>query len=169
MSVSEKLCLSCGLCCDGALFKKVSLGATDQLDTLRAVGIEVFEEEKGRWLRQPCAAYKNGKCNIYDKRPKHCLQFQCKLLKRVIDDETIWKEALQLVQTTLRHKVRVESKLDSAMRNAGRNDLSGKYEQLLDSIESKADPSAFRKRYADVLLDYVSLTLQIDRHFKEEK
>jgi hypothetical protein len=63
----ETLCRSCGLCCDGSLFGRVTLQADE-------VHLPVLE--------QPCAAHSSSACSIYAERPRACRAFTCRLYER---------------------------------------------------------------------------------------
>ena len=75
------ICLECGMCCDGTLFKFGNIvDETDKQNTINK-GIEVsFQKEK--WVfNQPCAQFK-GCCQIYGQsRPIVCDNFFCDSLK----------------------------------------------------------------------------------------
>jgi Fe-S-cluster containining protein len=78
---SADLCQSCGLCCDGTLFRVVQLKPQDDVHTLMMAGIAVMTDDNAGRFRQPCAAYQ-GCCRIYASRPSACRAYQCHLLKR---------------------------------------------------------------------------------------
>ena len=82
--LTETLCTSCGLCCDGTLFADVELVGQAEVARLEIMGMEV-ENENGSigLLSQPCAALRGTRCGIYAHRPKCCRVFQCHLLQNV--------------------------------------------------------------------------------------
>jgi Fe-S-cluster containining protein len=81
------LCQSCGLCCDGSLFGRVSLGP-EEIAPARRNRLHVLRDGKG--FEQPCAALSvreapdgaRGVCRIYDERPLSCRKFECRLYDR---------------------------------------------------------------------------------------
>src|SRR5215472_16937799 len=81
----ERLCQSCGLCCDGSLFGRVGL-APGEVEGARRRGLRVVPS--GGSLEQPCAALEasaSGRrrtCSIYDERPQSCRAFACRLYER---------------------------------------------------------------------------------------
>ena len=79
VSVQTRLCLSCGLCCNGVLFGDVKLQAEDNPALLHKLGLSI---QKARF-KQPCAALDGCRCKIYSDRPAYCRKFECLLLKRV--------------------------------------------------------------------------------------
>jgi Fe-S-cluster containining protein len=107
-SVGEKLCLTCGLCCNGVIFADVQLQRGDdakQLETLgltlsRVRGQKAKEAKTAVWkFLQPCAAFDGCHCRVYSDRPKHCRAFDCALLKSVSAGETKTAAALRLIET----------------------------------------------------------------------
>jgi len=74
MTDLEKLCRSCGLCCDGSLFGRVPLAPDERKTRLRVVS-------SGASFEQPCSAF-SGTCAIYEERPRACRAFTCRLYER---------------------------------------------------------------------------------------
>jgi Fe-S-cluster containining protein len=82
----ERLCTSCGLCCDGSMFADLELASAREALAAEAMGLEVDEADDARGgmvLVQPCAALKSRRCSVYAFRPKCCRSFECGLLQRV--------------------------------------------------------------------------------------
>jgi hypothetical protein len=73
------LCESCGLCCDGALFRCVGL-TPDEARWARARGIELWEPGGAPALPQPCALLEGTRCTAYGSRPERCRRFECDML-----------------------------------------------------------------------------------------
>jgi Fe-S-cluster containining protein len=83
---ASKLCVGCGLCCDGTLFADVELAGAREALEAEAMGLEVEESDErrgGAVLVQPCAALRGRRCSVYEFRPKCCRTFECGLLQRV--------------------------------------------------------------------------------------
>ena len=116
-SLPEQLCLACGLCCNGVLFKDVELQPGDNAEHLRSFGLPVREARRvwrksGRSLHskpetrnpkfpQPCAALCAGnRCRIYAGRPARCREFECALFKSVAAGETELAAALKTIRAT---------------------------------------------------------------------
>jgi Fe-S-cluster containining protein len=77
------LCQSCGLCCDGSLFGRVSL-APEEVAAARQRHLPVLAN--GRALEQPCTALasldgadRRRVCSVYPDRPRACRDFACRL------------------------------------------------------------------------------------------
>src|SRR5262245_20222594 len=101
-SLGVRLCLSCGLCCDGTLFRDVELQAADDLsrramaDVLDATHLNLAQ--KSKWP-QPCAALcADLRCQIYADRPSRCRDFECELFKAVASGTFETDEALKVIR-----------------------------------------------------------------------
>ncbi len=106
-SVGEKLCLTCGLCCNGVIFADVQLKRGDDDERFKALGLPLAkfrgrQTEHGQsthWkFPQPCAAFDGCHCRIYADRPKHCRAFDCALLKSVNAGEVKVPAALRSIE-----------------------------------------------------------------------
>lgn len=104
----QRLCLSCGLCCNGVLFRDVKLQATDRVQTLQKMGIPVQLNGRKAKFNQPCAALSNCACEIYDNRPVHCRTFECLLYKSVRVGDVTPAQALKTVKKARLAVVEVE-------------------------------------------------------------
>ena len=100
-----KLCLQCGLCCNGVLFKDVELQPGDAPATLKRLGISLTKTNK---FPQPCGALNGCECRIYANRPTRCRQFECALLKAVVASEVEVPAALRMIRDTQRKAEQVK-------------------------------------------------------------
>lgn len=79
MSSLSDLCVSCGLCCDGSLFRYVRL-ASGEAERLSRAGCEVERRRDGSLaLRLGCARLEDLRCALYLDRPEGCRAFVCRL------------------------------------------------------------------------------------------
>ena len=107
MSLSA-LCLECGLCCDGTLFRHVAISAGERQELVK-LGIGVGEKQKHEVMWLPCGKLEGKCCSIYEARPGGCRRFVCALGKRLVASEVTLPEAeghVREMQTridTLRH------------------------------------------------------------------
>lgn len=106
MNSAEKLCLACGLCCDGTLFDNVQLGAGEDAKKLKALGLLVAVT-RGRaavtYFRQPCAALcADRSCRVYAERPGQCRAFECGVYKDAQAGRIEEASALRLVKQARR-------------------------------------------------------------------
>jgi Fe-S-cluster containining protein len=80
--LTDTLCTTCGLCCDGTLFADVELVGQAEVARLENMGMDIENEGRNTGLlSQPCAALRGTRCGIYAHRPKCCRVFQCDLLQ----------------------------------------------------------------------------------------
>jgi Fe-S-cluster containining protein len=126
-SVAEKLCLTCGLCCNGVIFADVQLQRGDNGERIKALGLPLARFRKdqseknaaGQWkFPQPCAAFDGCHCRIYADRPKHCRAFDCALLKNVKEGEVKVPAALRQIEKA---RARAE-KVRQLLRKLGEKD-----------------------------------------------
>ena len=102
MNSGEKLCLACGLCCDGTLFDNVQLGPGDDAKKIKALGLPVTVS-RGRtpvtFFRQPCPALcADRTCQVYADRPGQCRAFECGVFKDAHAGRITFAAALRLVK-----------------------------------------------------------------------
>ena len=63
MNDGGRLCLACGMCCDGSLFGLVRLGAAEVARMTR-LGLPVFSPDDHPALKQPCRALNELTCTV---------------------------------------------------------------------------------------------------------
>ena len=96
--LTDTLCTSCGLCCDGTLFADVELVGQAELARLEIMGMEVEHEGRNTGLlSQPCAALRGTRCGIYTHRPKCCRVFQCHLLQSAQSGAVTVEQAMEQI------------------------------------------------------------------------
>lgn len=89
---TDGLCLRCGMCCDGTLFRDVELRPPDDRAALERAGLEIRpfrrstagQRVSGQRFSQPCAALgPECRCQVYGDRPASCRAFECTLFQAV--------------------------------------------------------------------------------------
>lgn len=95
---ASRLCLSCGLCCTGALFDRAK-AAPEERPALELLGLHWVEEKGETGFRQPCPAFRGGACGVYEQRPRVCRTFRCRLLRNLDKGAVTMEEALATVST----------------------------------------------------------------------
>jgi uncharacterized protein len=94
----SSLCLPCGLCCDGSLFERARL-QPGEIGLAAKLGLILLPGNAQKpCFSQPCSAFKNGICNIYERRPDVCIGFKCKLLQKYENGQLGLPEALESVR-----------------------------------------------------------------------
>lgn len=92
----SRLCLACGICCQGALHRWARI-TEDEIETAERLGLAVSSGEKGPVFALPCSLHREGRCTVYTERPSPCSSYQCKLLRRYLAGESTWDESIRRV------------------------------------------------------------------------
>lgn len=108
-SEASRLCLACGLCCDGTIFD-VARVAEAELPALAAMGIKTGTRAFGAVLVQPCVALDGATCTVYALRPHTCRAYRCNLLVALAGGEVSFDECLAHVDEAkaLKHAHAIE-------------------------------------------------------------
>lgn len=93
----SELCLACGLCCDGSLFKHVRVTAAER-EQLVPLGIAVAAKRGADFMALPCGKLDGRACTIYGARPGGCRRFVCAIGRRLEQKEAAGDEALRVVR-----------------------------------------------------------------------
>ncbi|MDG1475687.1 MAG: YkgJ family cysteine cluster protein [Vicingaceae bacterium] len=110
MSDSDNLCLSCLLCCNGTLIGFVQL-EREEIPALKDI-LEIEEDSNGDGVfLQACNNLCDKGCTIYDKRPKQCRSFNCKLLKSVEENEIHFDSAVDVINVVKQKKIKIEKQI----------------------------------------------------------
>jgi len=111
--LTDTLCTTCGLCCDGTLFADVELNGRAEAARLEIMGMDVENEDRNTGLlSQPCAALRGTRCGIYAHRPKCCRVFQCRLLQNAQQGAVTVERALVQIADAREQIRRVRAMLD---------------------------------------------------------
>jgi len=148
-SLTDTLCIGCGLCCDGSLFADVELAGSHEGSALEVMGLEIedTDEGDGELLLQPCRALKGKRCSIYPHRPDCCRTFKCRLLQEVERGAVSVGQANGKIEEALRRIERVKElvvHLGPANEHLPLKERCG--EALALSEEVDAGPAMNRKR-----------------------
>lgn len=92
MSLST-LCLSCGLCCDGTLFRQVRI-TPEERARLVELRIGTGRKSGADVMLLPCGKLEGKCCSIYEARPGGCRRFVCDLGRRLESNELSFDEAM---------------------------------------------------------------------------
>ncbi|MFT3711069.1 MAG: YkgJ family cysteine cluster protein [Archangium sp.] len=92
------LCLSCGLCCDGTMFRVVKLHE-GEAERLRS-RVKLTEDKSH--IPQRCSALRGDLCcGVYEDRPKICRAFRCLALAGLDSGRMTAAESQELIDETL--------------------------------------------------------------------
>lgn len=119
----QKVCLSCGLCCDGTLFTNARLrpGERGEIgglpELIKASSFRAGDEEL---FRLPCG-YFSGRCTIYDRKKAWvCSAFRCRVLKDFAGGVISLEEALETVRDAVRMRDELAEMFSTVSGSAGR-------------------------------------------------
>jgi len=114
----SELCLQCGLCCDGTLFRLAQLDEGEQA-LVESLGLAVeAKPEGGIGLPIPCPAFIDGCCSLYTVgRPEICGSYRCALLNSYEAGTRNLSELLPIVQ--LVHSLARELEVEMGIPTGG--------------------------------------------------
>ncbi|MDP3071060.1 MAG: YkgJ family cysteine cluster protein [Opitutaceae bacterium] len=154
MTSGEKLCLACGLCCDGTLFDNVRLGPGDDAQHLKALGLPVAVTRTATpvvHFRQPCAALcEDRTCRLYTERPAQCRSFECGVFKATQAGRIAFAAALRLVKQARRRADKVRRLLRALGETDEHRPLGERFRRTQRRLESGAADAAAGETFADL-------------------
>lgn len=96
-AAASRLCLACGMCCNGVLFQIVRLQAEDSPRELEKLGMALSRKKTEPYFNQPCRFLDNCTCQIYSQRPSRCRQFECRQIVALAGGDTSEAEAAAVI------------------------------------------------------------------------
>jgi len=156
LTSAEKLCLACGLCCDGTLFDNVRLEPGDDAKRLKTLGLPVTVS-RGREpvarFNQPCAALCTDRtCQVYANRPKQCRTYECMIFKRMQSGELAPGTALRAVTNARRQANRVRRLLRALGDTDEKRSLGERFFRMQCRMEEKPADAPALATFADLSL-----------------
>ena len=144
--LTDDLCLRCGLCCDGTLFRAVELQSGDDPIHLKNLGLPIHPVRRrqsrtstGSQFSQPCQALGAGcRCRIYSERPTYCRQFECLLFQQVRETKQTAAEALRLIRSARRRAATVRRLLEKLGDHDTQEPLALRFRRMRKRIETTA-------------------------------
>jgi Fe-S-cluster containining protein len=169
-SLPDALCLACGLCCNGVLFKDVELQAGDDAKRLAAAGLplkaRISAAKPKIKFQQPCAALcADNKCRIYAERPTRCRQFECLLFQAVARGEVEIAAALRNIRTAHRRAEKVRGLLRQLGEENETLALSLRFQRTQRRLERDLPDEETAAFYADLTLAVHDLNLLLREKF----
>lgn len=176
MALPDQLCLHCGLCCDGTLFRDVELQPGDDADKLHALGLPVTRSRRREGadhlkFPQPCSALCSDlKCRVYADRPARCREFECALFKAV----AVGKVELPAALKTIRQTRQMAEKVRRLLRELGdvgeRVALAKRFKRLKRKFDAGELPDGLDAetaydRFAELSLAVHELDLRLRAKF----
>lgn len=95
------LCVACGLCCDGSLFRFLPLEA-DDVARVEGHGLPVVTQSGRRAMPLPCSKLAARRCSVWPTRPHGCRAYVCHLGHRLEHGLVPFADALAVVREAQR-------------------------------------------------------------------
>jgi len=156
-SLTDRLCLQCGMCCNGVLFADVRPEPGDASPLFAG----------RRRVPQPCPAFSTGDCTcaIYPERPARCRKFECRQLLNVRANPAAVPLALRKIGQARQLVARLEKGLAARGFNDLKLPLSRRFNNCQRAAENgQLDDSQFA-RLAEIQLLWHRLTLLLAKDF----
>jgi len=163
------LCKACGLCCSGHFFSWVRLNAPE-LDPVEKLGIKVIRNDpRQRGFLQPCSMWQ-GTCVIYASPdyPRSCKKFNCQVLRRLLDDDISFPDAMVMIEETLKLIREIESVLPNSVDKSFRERMIAQKEKFEKKTERLPHEQAFLNQTRK-LLDWYIYRFGVDEFLDYEK
>lgn len=95
----QRLCLACGMCCNGDLHKR-SLLQAGEVTAARELGLPIVDVDGRPAFQQPCPKHVDDRCTVYhdERKPLVCSSYYCKLLSRYFRGEVEIEECREHVR-----------------------------------------------------------------------
>lgn len=161
---ANQLCMSCGMCCDGTMFKNATV-ESDEKQLVESVGLIVNEKLGEFSFEQPCKYYCKNQCAIYLQRPPVCNGFRCQLLKKLNRDEISFEMALEKV-TMVRA---LQKGLVDVMPNAKYSPITSADVYEMAATINQNEPSQRMQNGVFLMLATKFIGLLTDHFWRKEK
>ncbi len=160
----DQLCLHCGLCCDGTLFRDVELQPGDDAEKLRALGLPLRsrrgQEADPLKFAQPCSALcADLACRIYADRPTRCREFECALFKEVALKKVALPAALKVIRQTRQFAEKVRRLLRELGDAGERVSLARRFKRVQRKFDAGELPEGLDTETAYDLFGELSLAV----------
>lgn len=162
----QDLCVHCGFCCDGTIFKHAVLNPGEKGNLPEKIEQNYYKEGDKEYFSQPCL-YFERKCTIYDvKRADVCLSYRCQLLKDFAAKKILRENALAVIQKMMSTR----DELISLFNEFSENDKVTYFRQLFLNIE-KAEKTVAGDKHKSMNFDMLIarcniFEAQLIKHFR---
>jgi Fe-S-cluster containining protein len=157
---AQSLCLACGLCCNGVLFKDVELRDGDDGTKLESLGLALERLKRKVRFPQPCSALcGDNRCRIYADRPVRCREFECALLKGVGAGRVTQEQAFRIIRVARQRSEKVRRFLGELGDKDEELPLSVRFRRTRRRVESGTIDEDTADAYAKLSLAVHDLNL----------
>lgn len=162
MNDSLNICLSCGICCDGTVIGFVQLDQ-EELPVVREL-MDIEDENDNGFFLLPCSSYCDG-CTIYSKRPKQCINFNCKLLKSVEQQELDFDLAIEMINVVKQKKIAIEEKLAILQFELQSQSFYFKMVELKKLLQKNKSELSLTQNHLELISDLEQLDSLLSKNF----
>lgn len=144
---ASRLCVTCGICCDGTLFHIVRMQPSDSVGALNVLGLKLKKKKGQNCIEQPCPMLKQQQCSIYAGRPERCRLFECELLKRLANESITEANAAITITEARRQVTEILDLIEKCGHHNKRQPLTIRYDRVMaQPVSEDWDPSEVKKR-----------------------
>lgn len=165
----QVICVSCGFCCDGTLFKNAVLEAGEKGNLPEKIESGYFINDGKEFFRLPCL-YFDRKCTIYDqKKAVICSAFRCKLLRDFAKNKFSKSEALEIIKNAKIFREELFELYYSLSGNRGNIYFKELIMELHKINSQVSGQNAFTGRYKLLTARCNIFEALLTRHFRSAK
>jgi Fe-S-cluster containining protein len=164
-SVAEKLCLQCGLCCNGVIFADVRLQPCDDAARLQALGLHLENKRNSCRFTQPCVAHDGCRCGVYAERPQYCREFECALLKSAQAGRIETASAVRIIRVARQRAERVRRLLRELGDTEETLALSKRFQRVRKRLEINGADEETADTFGELTLAVHGLNLLLSEAF----
>lgn len=116
LSLESRLCLSCGLCCDGTLYEDAKI-REDEVADVERIGLKTGRNAEGHATFLFACSYLDGACcSRYDQwRPSVCGKYFCRVQEKARRNELAEDQAFERIAKARRLAADVKAALPAGM------------------------------------------------------
>lgn len=147
----SKICVACGMCCDGTLFAKANIKDDSDRVLADSLGLSTMMKDEVRLFSLPCHHFES-KCTVYDQnRPVVCGSYFCNPIIKLKREKMSLPEAQEIISKTVRLKQQFENALEAYPEFSGKTVFEVR--QTLESHKlSSHEQADMRRQYAMLYL-----------------
>lgn len=166
MNPVDRLCLNCGLCCDGTLFADVELRLGDDAQRLMQSGVLLTKKTRAKLaFAQPCGCFDGKYCKIYGDRPRQCRLFECGLLKKADAGQMSIDAALKLISEAKSLANRVRALLSALGQRPEKQPLTHCYSAAMSAPIDLSHADNIGERHGQLMRAFGDLMEILQREF----
>jgi len=148
----SRLCLACGLCCQGLLHDWAQI-EEGEIEDARRLGLRTQEQKGEASFALPCPCHRDGRCTAYQERLSPCREYRCKLLRGYLAGDVTLGAGLRRVEQVKQLIAAIRHRLGAAEEGASI------WQQL------RATPTGEVAADAALQLESTALLMQCRKHF----